>query len=163
MPPFKPHGCLLVCRVCRSYVYFILSFEETKGLHHVRTRESFVSYLFSFSSFVEFVEVISILYFHSKRRKGYILIGWSFAPPLFFLILWIYKTINISSVEFVEFVEVISILYFHSKRQKDYNLRGGILLSYLSLLIIWMHKAITTSHGCSLVCRVRRSHFYFIL
>ena len=38
-------------------------------------------------SFVEFVEVISILYFHSKRRKGYILIGWSFAPPLFFLIL----------------------------------------------------------------------------
>ena len=42
---------------------------------------------FSFSSFVEFVEVISILYFHSKRQKDYILIGWSFASPLFFLIL----------------------------------------------------------------------------
>ena len=52
---------------------------------------------FSFSSFVEFVEVISILYFHSKRQKDYILIGWSFAFPLFFLILWIYKTINTRS------------------------------------------------------------------
>ena len=33
---FKPHGCLLVCRVCRSYFYFILSFKETERPHSHR-------------------------------------------------------------------------------------------------------------------------------
>ena len=105
------------------------------NLYHFDLRYDAFSNPMGAYSFVEFVEVMSILSFHSKRQKDCIMCGRGSLLSLIFLF---------SFSSFVEFVEVISILYFHSKRQKDYILIGWSFAFPLFFLILWIYKTINT-------------------